>query len=69
VKGGNQPEIEEKNLIILEDQLKHEALAYRKCNVYAEYFQDPTLQDAVRELAWHHKTNFENLLEYLESHQ
>ena len=40
----DQPDIESKNLTIIEDQLKHEALAAKKSEVYAEYFQDPELK-------------------------
>lgn len=66
---GTQPEIESKNLTILEDQLKHEALAVKKSGVYAEYFQDPALKSVAQQLATHHKDNFNNLLSYLETHR
>ncbi len=66
---GNMPEIESKNLSIIEDQLKHEALATKKCEVYAGYFADPALKSTVEQLATHHRDNFNNLLGYLETHK
>ena len=64
-----QPEIESKNLTILEDQMKHEALAAKKSQVYAEYFADPQLKSVAQQLAKHHRDNFSNMLSYLETHQ
>lgn len=66
---GTKPEIESKNLTILEDQMKHEALAAKKSQVYAEYFQDPTLKSVAQQLSKHHKDHFSNMLSYLETHQ
>ena len=65
----NQPQLESKNLSILEDQLNHEALAYKKCEVYAGYFTDPALKTTAQKLAQHHKSHFDNLFNYLESHR
>lgn len=65
----NMPELESKNLTILEDQLKHEALAAKKSEVYTEYFADPALKSCAQQLAKHHREHFQNLLTYLESHQ
>ena len=66
---GNMPEIESKNLTIIEDQLKHEALAAKKSEVYVEYFADPALKSCAQQLANHHRDNFNNLLSYLETHR
>ncbi len=66
---GNMPEIESKNLTIIEDQLKYEALAAKKSDVYAQYFADPALKSCAQQLANHHRDNFNNLLNYLESHR
>ena len=66
---GTQPEIESKNLTILEDQMKHEVLAVKKSQVYADYFQDPALKSMAQQLAKHHKDNFGNMLSYLETHR
>ena len=65
----DQPEISAKNLTIIEDQLKHEALAARKSEIYAEYFQDPELKSCAQQLAKHHRDNFHNLLGYLDTHK
>ena len=65
----NKPQIESKNLTILEDQLNHEALAYKKSEVYSNYFTDPSLKTMSNQIAQHHRQNFDNLLNYLNSHQ
>ena len=57
--------IESKNLIMLEDQMRLEALAAKKSELYAEYFQDPSLKGFAQQLAMHHKDNFSSLLAYL----
>ncbi len=62
-------QIESKNLTIIEDQMNHEALAYKKSEVYANYFTDMGMKNLAGQLAQHHKQNFDNLLNYLESHQ
>jgi len=63
-----QPQIESKNLTILEDKLNHEALAVKKSEVYAEYFADPLLKSTAQQIAKHHRQNFNALLNYLETH-
>jgi len=65
----NQPQLESKNLSILEDQLNYEALAFKKCDAYAGYFMDPALKSTAQKLAQHHKSNYDSLLNYLNSHQ
>jgi len=65
----SQPQIESKNLMIIEDQLKHEALAVKKTETYVEYFQDAQLKQTTQQIAQHHRQNFNNLLNYLETHQ
>ncbi len=69
MNNSNSLEIESKNLTILEDQLKHEALASKKSEVYVNYFTDPALKSCAQQLADHHRDNFNNLLSYLETHQ
>lgn len=63
------PQLESKNLTILEDQLNHEALAYKKCDQYSQYFVDQNLKNISQQIAQHHKQHFDNLLNYLHSHQ
>lgn len=65
----SQPEIESKNLSILEDKMRNEALAAKKSEVYAEYFADPQLKSCAQRIAQHHRDNFESLLGYLETHK
>ncbi len=67
--GSSSSEIEAKNLMIVQDQMKHEALAAKKSELYAEYFADPTLKSCAQQLAKHHKDNFTNLLGYLDTHK
>jgi len=63
------PQIESKNLTILEDQLNKEMHAYQKCTQYESSFTDSTLKNTVKTLAQHHQSNFNSLLNYLNSHQ
>jgi hypothetical protein len=65
--GGSPSEIEAKNLIIIEDQMRCEALASKKSELYAEYFADPALKSCAQQLAKHHKDNFLSLLGYLDA--
>lgn len=62
-------QLDTKNLGILQDQMHHEALAYKKCSVYTQYFTDPALRDIAGQAAQHHKQHFEALQNYLNSHQ
>lgn len=61
--------IQTKSLTILEDQMQHEFLACKKAEHYAQTFQNTALKDLANDLAQHHKTRFERLLNYLGSHQ
>ncbi|MGI6160563.1 MAG: hypothetical protein ACOYJD_00885 [Christensenellales bacterium] len=63
------PEIESKNLTIICDQLKHEAHACKKSEVYSNYFTDPGLKNLASQVAQHHRQNFDNLMNYLDSHR
>lgn len=63
------PQIDSKNLSIIEDQLQHEALAYKKCSVYSGYFQDQALKSIANTAAQHHKQHFDALQNYLNSHR
>ena len=48
------PQIDTKNLGIIQDQMHHEALAYKKCCMFTEWFT---------------KQHFDALMNYLNSHQ
>jgi ferritin len=65
----SKPQIEAKNLMILEDQMNHEALAAKKSETYAGYFSDSKLKQSADQLSQHHRENFNNLLNYLETHE
>ena len=64
-----KPEIEAKNLMMVEDQAKSELLAAKKSELYASYFQDPALKSCAQQLANHHRGNFEALMNYIDSHK
>lgn len=57
-----------KDLSILEDQLDHEQLAYKKCVNYGALLRDPQLQSFVYSLAEQHKQHYNSLFNYLNSH-
>ena len=64
--GGNS--IQAKSLTILEDQMSHEFLAYRKAEHYAQTFENPALKNLASNVARDHKTRFDRLFTYLNSH-
>ena len=61
--------IDAKNLDILKDHMQHEALAYKKCKVYAEALSEQPLKDMANTFAQHHQQHFSALQNYLNSHQ
>lgn len=67
--GGQAPQLESKNLSILEDQLQQEAVCYAKCNQYAQFLTQPDSKALVSRMAQTHKRHFDSLLNYLNSHQ
>ena len=62
------PGIDTKNLGIIQDQMHHEALAYKKCCICSEWFTDQTLKDIANRTAQHHREHFNALDNYLKSH-
>lgn len=62
------PGIDTKNLGIIQDQMHHEALAYKKCCICSEWFTDQTLKDIANRAAQHHREHFNALDNYLKSH-
>lgn len=66
---GQQPQLESKNLTIIEDQLNHEALAYKKCVYYSQNLTDSNLKNLSSQIAQHHKQHFDSLFNYLNSHK
>ena len=63
------PKLDAPNLKVLEDQLNYEVMMNKKLSQYAEYCADPQLKNVCRQGAQRHKQNFDNLLQYLNSHQ
>ena len=57
-----------KNLTILEDQLKHEALAAKKLKLYAGYCADAGLKTIFEKASQMHKRHFDTLFNYLNDH-
>lgn len=58
-----------KDLGILQDELIHEALAYKKWTVYENSFTDTQLKQIAQRTADHHKQHFDTLQSYLNSHR
>ena len=57
-----------KTLTILEDQMQHEFLAYRKAECYAQTFENPHLKELACTVSREHKQRFDRLFNYLNSH-
>lgn len=64
----NQGNIKAKSLTILEDQMKHEFLSFKKAEHHAETFQDQTLKTMALDIAQCHRQRFNRLFDYLNSH-
>ena len=63
------PQIESKNLMILEDQATQEMTAARKMDSYASQLSDSPARNIATRLAQRHRAHFNDLLTYLNSHQ
>ncbi len=50
-----QSMMDTKNLGIIQDQMYHEALAYKKSRIYAEILSEQPLKDMANRFAQHHK--------------
>lgn len=57
------------NLKILEDQLNYEALMNKKFSTYAGYCTDAELKNLCQQAAQKHKQHYNELYNYLNSHQ
>ena len=67
--GYAQNSINNKDLSVVQDEMYSEALAYKKCKVYASRFGDPTLKSMAGSHAEHHRQHFDALQDYLNSRQ
>jgi len=61
--------LEAKALAYLEDVMKREALACKKCRQYAGMLTDTNAQGLANQLLVHHQQNFDSLYQYLNTHQ
>lgn len=64
-----QKKLDSNNLKVLEDQLNYESLMNKKFNNYADYCTDTELKNLCQQAAQKHKQHYNNLLNYLNSHQ
>ena len=64
----NQGNIKAKSLTILEDQMTHEYLSWKKAEHYAETFQNSTLKTMASDISQCHRQRFNRLFDYLNSH-
>lgn len=67
--GSGQNKLESNNLKVLEDQLNYECLMNKKFSNYAEYCTDTELKNLCQQASTKHKQHYDNLLNYLNSHQ
>ncbi|MCC5912304.1 MAG: hypothetical protein JJT76_17955 [Clostridiaceae bacterium] len=63
------PKLDSNNLKILEDQLGYEALMNKKFTTYANYCTDTELKNLCQQASQKHKQHYNELLNYLNSHQ
>lgn len=62
-------QIKSNNLKVIEDQLNYESLMNKKYSNYAQYCTDAQLKGICTEAANVHRRNFDDLKNYLDSHQ
>jgi ferritin len=65
----NTKKLDSNNLKVLEDQLSYESLMSKKFSTYADYCTDTELKSLCQQSASKHKQHFNDLLNYLNSHQ
>lgn len=63
------PSLDSNDLKILEDQLNYEALMTKKFSTYAGYCTDTELKNLCQQASQKHKQHYNELLNYLNSHQ
>jgi len=67
--GQGSKKLDANNLKVLEDQLNHESLMTKKFNNYANYCTDTELKNFCQQASQKHKQHYNELLNYLNSHQ
>ena len=65
----SKPKLASKNLEVLSELMMIEELAYKKCDIYSKQFKDKSLQKQCTDLANNHKSRFQSLYTYLNSHE
>jgi len=65
----SKPELTDRNLAILNDQLGAEALLVRKFDQAAQSVQDQAISTQLTSIAGQHRKHYDTLLSYLNSHQ
>lgn len=69
MNGNTQPKLTADNFKVIKDQIEYEALMNKKARQYGEYCTDAQLKGVCNKTADIHKQNFNNLKNYLDSHQ
>lgn len=67
--GQGSKKLDASNLKVLEDQLNHESLMAKKFSNYANYCTDTELKNLCQKASQKHKEHYNELLNYLNSHQ
>lgn len=67
--GQGSKKLDSNNLKVLEDQLSHESLMTKKFTNYANYCTDTELKNLCQQASQKHKQHYNELLNYLNSHQ
>lgn len=67
--GQGNMQLDSNNLKILEDQLSYESLMNKKFSAYAQYCTDTQLKNLCQQAAQKHKQHYNELFNYLNSHQ
>lgn len=65
----NSSNMDANNLKVLEDQLSYESLMNRKFSTFAQSCNDAELKNLCQQAAQKHKQHFDELYNYLSSHQ
>jgi hypothetical protein len=64
-----KPQLDSNNLKVIQDQISYEALLTKKYGEYSNMCTDQNLKNLCNQASSTHKQNFENLKNYLDSHQ
>jgi ferritin len=67
--GQGSKQLDANNLKVLEDQLNYESLMNKKFSAYAQYCTDTQLKNLCQQASQKHKQHYNELFNYLNSHQ